>query len=147
MIRQPDSAARPSLGAAALGFLALPLVLAVGLSQWGTGGYAGSASVAMGCLIVAAIMVVPFAVGGLARVAPGLLAPWAPEHGLFFRAVRACLFLVGFVLLYQGVDVLLTRELPAGWELGSAIAAGGVLGAAAILNTGPWRARGGSDAG
>jgi hypothetical protein len=132
---------------AAAGFLVLPLCLAVGLRQWGMGGYPDSAGVAAGCLIVAGIMVVPFGIGLLARVAPGLLAPWRPQDGLFFRAVRACLFLVGFVLLYQVVDVVLTRELPAGWELGSAIAAGGVLVAAAILNSGPWRARGGNDAG
>jgi hypothetical protein len=87
MIRQPDSGARPSVTVAATGFLALPVCLGAGLSQWGTGGYPGSTSVAAGCLIVAGIMAVPFAVGLLARVAPGLLAPWVPGDGLFFRAV------------------------------------------------------------
>jgi hypothetical protein len=143
MIRQPDSGARPSVTVAATGFLALPVCLGAGLSQWGTGGYPGSTSVAAGCLIVAGIMAVPFAVGLLARVAPGLLAPWVPGDGLFFRAVRACLFLVGFVLLYQVVGVVLSQELPSGWETGSALAAAGVLGIVAWLNVGPWRQQGG----
>jgi hypothetical protein len=143
MITPPPTGARPTLEHAAVFAFLWPIGLALASFAQSLGGGSGAAAgdMAIGHVIVAGIMALPFLIVTLGRLAPELTAPWGQGDALFFGAVRASLFLTGFVLIYQGVGWALSKDMPTGWKLGAAVSAAAVLSWYALLSLGPWRRR------
>jgi hypothetical protein len=151
MIPPPPPNARPTLEQAVLWPFFTGLGLMLGQLIWAVG--AGAAidwsGRITGHFIVTAIIGLPilmavlsaFLSGGGRREMPGGRALWGAPGTLFYRTVRASLFLCGFVLFYFAISVVLFRDPVPVWGLSAIVQAVLTLIWFGALQLGPWKTR------
>lgn len=150
MIKLPPPNARPSLEQAVLWPFFISLGMAVGTLARGLGSgqpidWGGTI---FGQLVVTGIVALPFLVavlvmllsGGGARPLPGGVLVWGDPATLFYRTVRASLFMCGFVLVYLVVIMLVLGQALEAWALGALTNAAMTLAWFGVLSVGPWAA-------
>jgi hypothetical protein len=81
--------------------------------------------------------------GGGTREMPGGRALWGEPGTLFYRTVRASLFLCGFVLFYFAISVILFRDPVPVWGISAVVQAILTLIWFGALRLGPWKAAAG----
>jgi hypothetical protein len=139
MIQPPPQGVWPSLHTASLWTLAINAGLLIGaiMRPLGAGQSIDWGGMVLGHGIVLAIIAAPLGLGWLAAAMPQAKV-WGSLDTLFFRTVRASLFMVGFVILYLGINIVMFKMPVSPWVIGALLSASMTLAWYGFLRFGPW---------
>jgi hypothetical protein len=142
MIQQPPPGAQPTLQAAALWPIAISGGLALGVivRALGAGESVEWGGMVLGHMIVTAILAAPFIIVLASALWPQAMV-WGTRDTLLFRTVRASLFMVGFVILYLGINIVAFKMPLMPWAIGALLSACMTLAWYGFLRIGPWSSK------
>jgi hypothetical protein len=148
MIPPPPENARPTLAQAVLWPFFISFGLAIGTAARAIGAEQAIdwQGTIFGQLIVTAIVAAPFLLAFIVKVLsanntqplPGGIMLWGDASTLFFRAVRASLFMCGFVVVYLIVSSVALGQTLQPWAIGALTNAVMTLSWFGFLQIGPW---------